>query len=257
MRIGPGRGITLVLLFLLAPLAALAQGVTINVIHDKAQGVVRINGVPVHYFTSLPPFDTPATNAFNIGLWAMNGDNKVEVDAAPVAGQSGAETEVALVGEPGDPPIFEQTITGKGTVSHVVNLSDLPKWAWMEADAFSGPDSEVLAAVAALHKAHADKSVDAVLKLSAAAVDDMTVIAGPMPSEARADMEQTLREGKLAPLPAKMTVQRFLDNRLIVVNGEGNRAPVEITTEAMGNVPAETGRYWVRRKGVWSVVRWQ
>ncbi len=256
MRIDFGRAAGLILFMLLYPLTAPAQGVTINVIHFKAEGVVRINGVPVHHFRSLPPFDTPATNAFNIGLWSDNGENLVEVETAPLPGQSGAETEVALVGEPGDPPIFEQTIAGRGKATHRVKLDGLPDWAWKSADVFTGPDAEVLAAVAALHTAHAAGNVEEVLKLSAAAVDDFTAVAGPMPPEARVDMEETLREGRLAPLPARMKVERFLGNRLIVVTGEDNRAPIEIRTEAGGDVPAESGRYWVRRKGVWSVARW-
>lgn len=238
------------------PGAAEAQGVTLNVIHDKSQGTVRINGVPVHRFASRPPFDAPATNAFNIGFWADNGDNDVAVEAEPVAGQAGASTKVVLTEEPGDPPLFEHTIDGKGTVSHTVPLEGLPTWSWNEAEAFTGPDNELLAAVAALHKAHADRNVDAILALSQAAVDDMTQVAGPMPPEARAEMVELLELGRLMPLSGKLTVERHLGNRLLVVTAEGGRAPVELRTDNMPEHPMETGRYWVRRNGKWSVARW-
>lgn len=233
-----------------------AQGVTLNVIHERSQGTVRINGVPVHRFASRPPFDAAATNAFNIGFWADNGDNEVAVEAEPVAGQGGASTRVVLTEEPGDPPLFEHTIDGKGSVSHTVPLEGLPSWSWNEAEAFTGPEGELLAAVAALHKAHADRNVDAILALSQAAVDDMTQVAGPMPPEARAEMVEMLRAGRLTPLPGKLTVERHLGNRLLVVTAEGGRAPIELHSDAMPDHPMETGRYWVRRNGKWSVARW-
>lgn len=238
------------------PGAAAAQGVTLNIIHDKSQGTVRINGVPVHRFASKPPFDAPATNAFNIGFWADNGDNSVAVEAEPVAGQTGATTKVVLTEEPGDPPLFEHTIDGKGSASHTVPLEGLPSWSWNQAEAFTGPDSELLAAVTALHKAHADRSVDAILGLSQAAVDDMTQIAGPMPPEARAEMVEMLQVGRLAPLSGALNVERHLGNRLLVVTAEGGRAPIELHSNAVPGQPMETGRYWVRRQGKWSVARW-
>lgn len=235
---------------------ARAQGVTLNVIHDKSQGTVRINGVPVHRFASKPPFEAPATNAFNIGFWADNGDNTVVVEAAPVPGQTGTSTKVVLTEDLGDPPLFEQTIEGSGSVSHVVPLEGLPDWSWNEAEAFTGPDGELLAVVAALHKAHAERDIEAILALSKAAVDDMTHIAGPMPPEARAEMVELLRQGRLAPLPPTLTVERHLGNRLAVVTAEGGRAPIELRTDGAPDLPMETGRYWVRRNGQWSVVRW-
>jgi hypothetical protein len=238
------------------PVAVQAQGVTLNIIHDKSQGVVRINRVPVHFFASKPPFDAPATNAFNIGFWADNGDNTLEVEAEPVAGQDGARTSVVLTEEPDDPPIFEQVIEGKGRVSHVVPLEGVPIWSWNEAEAFTGPDAELLAAVAALHKAHAEQDVEAILKLSSAAIDDMTQIAGPMPPEARAELVEMLRVGRLPPLPGELKVERHLGNRLAVVTAGGGRAPVELHIDTMPDMPMETGRYWVRRNGQWSVVRW-
>ncbi|WP_162914863.1 hypothetical protein [Desertibaculum subflavum] len=240
----------------MASFPAAGQGVTLNVIHDRSQGTVRINGVPVHRFASRPPFDAPATNAFNIGFWAENGDNDVAVEAEPVAGQAGASTKVVLTEEPGDPPLFEHTIGGRGSVSHKVPLEGLPSWSWRDAEAVAGSDSELLAAVAALHRAHADQDVDAILALSQAAVDDMTQVAGPMPPEARAEMVEMLKAGRLTPLPEKLTVERHLGNRLLVVTAEGGRAPIELHSDAMPDHPMETGRYWVRRNGKWSVVRW-
>ena len=257
MRVGLLVTCLLVLISVgLSPMGASAQGVTLNVIHDKSRGVVRINGVPVHHFASKPPFDTPATNAFNIGFWADNGDNIVIVEAEPVPGQQGSRTKVVLTEEPGDPPLYEKMIEGAGSAHHMVPLEGLPNWSWNQADAFTGPESELLAAVAALHKAHADRDVDAILALSKAAIEDMSQIAGPMPPEARAEMAEFLKQGRLAPLSPKLAVQRHLGDRLAVVTAEDGKAPIEMHTDAMPDLPMETGRYWVRLNGEWSVVRW-
>ena len=41
-----------------------------------------------------------------------------------------------------------------------------------------------------------------------------------------------------------------------MVTGEGGKAPIEMHTDGMPDMPMETGRYWVRLNGEWSLVRW-
>src|SRR5262250_3027768 len=99
-------------LLLMAGAASAAQPamVTANVIHDQAQGVLRVNGVPVHRFSGTPSADSgPLTDAIGIGQWLVEGENVIEVEAE---GAAGKETQLVIVAEPDAPDLYDGKIEG-------------------------------------------------------------------------------------------------------------------------------------------------
>src|SRR5215471_14451592 len=204
-----------------AALAAQPAMITANVIHDQAQGVLRVNGVPVHRFSGTPSADSgPLTDAVGIGQWLVEGDNVIEVEAT---GPAGKETQLVIVGGPDQPNLYEGKIQGSGKASYKLTLKDVAQWGWFSAEAWTGDDKDLLAAVAALHAAYAKEG-----------------------------LAEGLKTAKVMPLPAGLKVDRFYGNRLFVVTGPDGAAPIQVTN---GDQTLEAGHFWIRKDGKWQIIQ--
>ena len=244
---------TLIAILLLATNAALAAGpanITANVIHDQAQGVLRVNGVPVHRFSGTPPGDSgPLTDAVGLGQWLVEGDNLIEVETE---GPAGKETQLVIVAAPDAPNLYEGKVQGSGKTSYKLALKDVPRWGWFSADAWTGDDQDLLAAVGALHAAYAKGDAKTIVALYKPFADDMKPYAGDVLAGAEEGIAEGLKTAKVAPLPAGLTVAGFYGNRLFVVAAPDGSAPIQVSN---GDSTLEAGRFWIRKDGRWQIIR--
>lgn len=231
-------------------LAAAPANITANVIHDQSQGVLRVNGVPVHRFSGTPSAESgPLTDAVGIGQWLVEGDNVVEVEAE---GSAGKETQLVIVAEPNAPDLYDGKIEGSGKTSYKLTLKDVPRWGWFAGDAWTGDDKDLLAAVAALHDAYAKGDAKTIVALYRPFADDMKPYAGDVLAGAEEGIAAGLKTAKVAPLPAGLKVTSFYGNRLFVVTAPDGSAPIQVTN---GDSTLEAGRYWILKDGKWQIVR--
>ena len=238
--------------------------------HDGSEGQVRVNGVPVLNFSSkLVKEGGPLTDSLGtLALYAKNGPNAVVVDAHLEKGQTKATTTVSFVVTTGSPsdldkPLFKETITGSGKLEKTIVLKNVPKWAFLEAQPFTGNKDDVLAAVRALYKAlaaHDTKTVEATLKPM---YTDLSAFMGEAVGTP-ADFTETIKEMatgcKLAPLPPDLKVESAYDGRLWVVTDAAGQAPIQLASrklnkEGRPEETMETGEYWIHRPDGWFVIR--
>jgi len=239
-------------LLLMAGAASAAQPamVTANVIHDQTQGVLRVNGVPVQRFSGTPSADSgPLTDAVGIGQWLVEGDNVIEVEAT---GPAGKETQLVIVGGPDQPNLYEGKIQGSGKASYKLTLKDVPQWGWFSAEAWTGDDKDLLAAVAALHAAYAKGDAKTIVALYQPFGVDLKPYAGEVMAGAEEGLAEGLKTAKVMPLPAGLKVDRFYGNRLFVVTGPDGAAPIQVTN---GDQTLEAGHFWIRKDGKWQIIR--
>jgi hypothetical protein len=231
-------------------LAVEPANITANVIHDQSRGVLRVNGVPVHRFSGTPPADSgPLTDAVGIGQWLVGGGNVVELEAD---GSAGKETQLVIVAAPDSPNLYEAKIEGSGKTSYELALKDVPRWGWFAAEAWTGGDKDLLAAVAALHAAYAKGDAKTIVALYRPFADDMKPYAGDVLAGAEEGLAEGLKTAKVAPLPAELIVTAFYGNRLFVVAAPDGSAPIQVTN---GESTLEAGRFWIRKDGKWQIIR--
>src|SRR5579864_6824892 len=67
--------------------------------HDRSEGQVRVNGVPIRSFSSqAAPGEGPLTDSLGtLSMYAKNGPNLVTVEARPEKGQAKASTTFSAV----------------------------------------------------------------------------------------------------------------------------------------------------------------
>jgi len=243
------------------------RDIVVIVEHDKANCVITLNGIPIQRLDMAQlPGAGPPTATISLGLWAIEGDNVVTVAAEPAGKPDEAETDVKLMVATGGfddfdkPPLFHQKIAGGGTATTTIALTGVPHWIFNDAEPFTGDRAELLATVKALHQAYADKDFKTVDAISKAVIDDLTKVYGPM-DEMIEDGHKFAATAKLTPWSDRLTVESALGNRVFVVSRAGGRAPVELASPEIDpdtKLPkefVETGKFWIKLGGKWSVVR--
>jgi len=248
-----------------------AKQAVLNIQHDGSQGRVLVNGVPVLNFSSTRvPEGGPLTDSFGtLALFAKNGPNAVTVEAQPEKGQTKATTVVIGIVATGslsdlDHPTFKETIAGSGKIEKTIVLKNVPKWAFLEVQLFTGNKDEVLVAVRALHKTFADhdaKAIEAGLKpMYNDLVGYMGETAMGTPAQFAANLSEAATEAKLQPLPANLKVESAYEGRLFIVTDAGGKAPIQLASKKLTKSghpewTMETGEYWIHRPDGWFVIR--
>ena len=267
------------LLALLTVLPACAQTAPIdakqallNIQHDGSEGDVRVNGVLILHFSSDPKLGNGSLTD-SLGLFstfATNGPNIVTVEARPEKGETKATTTfigMVATGSLEDfdkPPLFKETIAGSGKSEKTIVLKNVPQWAFLKVEPFTGSKDDVLAAVRALHKAfvaHNAKALQATLKPM---YSDLLAYIGEAAVGTQDAFLQQLAEyartSKVEPLPADLKVESGYGNRLFVVLSPSGKAPIQAASKelAQDGQPKwrwEIGSYWIHRPDGWFVIR--
>ncbi len=236
---------------------ALAQepsNITVNVVRQNAEAVIIVNGIPVHRAAWDAAYaDTSVTDSASIGMWLVDGDNTVAVEATAIA--AGGYAEIIVLKSFDEPYLFEQRIDGEGRVETTVTVEGQPRWAWLDAEPVTGDSAELLTAVAALHAAIAQGDIEAYMAAHQARNDDFTFVFGPMPAEMMAQLEQMFATVTLQPLSANLVATPYADGRVWLVADDAGEPPIRMADPQEPGSTMETGVFWVRRGGVWQVVR--
>ena len=138
-----------------------AQRLVVMVLHNRAQGVVKLNGVPVtHLDSSAMAEGMYVTDSIGTLMrWAQNGANVLTIEVRPSKPGYEIETEWRMMVATGSledlekPPLFQEKIKGAGTITHNLVLRNVPHWAFQDAEPWRGDNQDVLEAGRALHKA--------------------------------------------------------------------------------------------------------
>ncbi len=246
------------------------QPVSLNVNAIGAQGVVRVNGVPVHYFKEAgPKVSQTSTGTFTNAspvlfvstsylLLCNNGDNNLTVEAQITDPQG--EVHMTLVKSMDQPPIFDQKLKHSGTLTSTLPQRGLPQWNWTKADAVTDGKSELLKTVAAYQQAFVKKDIAAIDAFERPYFDNVLMMQAMPPSalqEAQSEDAKDIRSAKLQPLPAagELLVESYLGGRLYVVTDKNHNAPVMLTSADAPGLPWGMGEYWSRIGGKWFVVK--
>lgn len=271
MRSISTRIVVLVVALLIAASAMadpLPEPVTLNVNAIGAQGVVRVNRVPVHYFkeqgpkvnkTSNGTFTNASPTLFlstSYLLLCTNGDNTLTVETR-ITNPKG-EVHMTLVKSIGAPPLFDQTLTHSGVLNYTLSQSGLPQWAWINADAVMDGRSELLKAVAAYQQAFVKKDIASIDAFERPYFDNVLKMQAMPPgalAEAQSEEAKDIRSAKLRPLaaPEDLLAESYLNGRLYVVMDKDHNAPVML--ESPPGPAWGMGEYWSRIGGKWHVVK--
>ena len=253
-----------------APIQAKQALVVIQ--HDGSEGDVRVNGVLILHFASDPTLGKGSLSD-SLGLFstfATNGPNVVTIEARPEKGQTQATTTLIGMVATGSLedfdklPLFKETIEGSGKAEKTIVLKNVPQWAFLKAEPFTGNKDDVLVAVRALHKAlvdHDAKTLTAVLKPM---YDDLLAYMGEAAvgtlDEFSKQMADYARNPKVEPLPADLKVESGYGNRLFVVTSASGKPPIRAASKELGQEGKpkwlwEIGSYWIHRPDGWFVIR--
>lgn len=252
-RFGPWLGFV-AWAFLALPVAAQEPpNVTVNVVREGASATIFVNGVPIHRADWDPAnAGTPVTDAVSTGMWLVEGDNDIAVEARAV--DPAGYVEVTVLRSFDEPYLLEQRIEGDGRAELTLPVEGGIAWTFVDAEPWSGDTTDLMAAVAALHDAAAQHDVGAFMAAHTARNDDFTLVFGPMPPEMMAQLEQALASQTLQPL-GDLVATPFLDGRVWhVVDGAGH-PPIVLIDTASPDSRLETGEFWIRRDGTWQIVR--
>jgi hypothetical protein len=249
-----------------------AKQALINIQHDGSEGDVRVNGVLILHFSSDPKLGKGSLTD-SLGLFstfATNGPNVVTVEAQPEKGQTTATTTFIAMVATGSledfdkPPLFKETIAGSGKSEKTIVLKNVPQWAFLQVQPFTGNKDEVLAAVRALHKAFVDHDAKALQATLQPMYSDLLAYMGEGAvgtlAEFSKQMAEYARTSKVEPLPADLKVESGYGNRLFVVLSPSGKAPIQAASKelAQDGKPKwlwEIGSYWIHRPDGWFVIR--
>jgi hypothetical protein len=246
------------------------QPVSLNVNVIGAQGVVRVNGVPVHYFKQQGPKVNKTGNGTSTDaspvlflstaylLLCTNGDNQVTVETQ-ITDPKG-NVRMTLVKSMDAPPLFDRTLTRSGTLNYTLAQSGLPQWTWIKADAVTDGKSELLKAVAAYQQAFVKKDIATIDAFERSYFDNVLKMQAMPPQalqEAENEDAKDIRSAKLQPLaaPDALLVESYLNGRLYAVMDRNHNAPVILESPDTPGVPWGMGEYWSRIGGKWYVVK--
>jgi hypothetical protein len=246
------------------------QPVSLNMNAVGAQGVVRVNGVPVHYFKEQGPQVSQTdsgtfTNASPVLfvstaylLLCTNGDNQLTVDAQ-ITDPKG-EVRMTLVRSMDQPPLFDKKLKHSGTLNYTLSETGLPQWAWIKADAVTDGKAELLKTVAAYQQAFVKKDIAAIDAFERPYLESVLKMqAMPLQAlqEAQNEEAKELRSAKLQPLapPDSLLAESYLGGRLYVVSDKNHNAPVMPVSPDAPDAAWGMGQYWSRTGGKWYVVK--
>jgi hypothetical protein len=249
-----------------------AKQAAIIIQHDGSEGDVRVNGVPVlHFAPDKSLGDGPLTDSLGtFSTFATNGPNVVTVEARPEKGQAKATTTVSAIVATGSlsdfdkPPLFKETIEGSGKVEKTIVLKNVPQWAFLQVQPFTGNKDEVLDAVRALHKAFADHDAKALQVAFKPMYNDLLPYMGEAAvgtlEEFSQQMAELAKNSKVEPLPADLKVGSGYDSHLFFVTTPSGKAPIQAESKEVGQDGhakwrMETGSYWIHRPDGWFVIR--
>ncbi len=248
-----------------------AKQAVIIVQHRGSEGQVRVNGIPILFFASNPTLgDGPLTNSLGtFATFAKNGPNVVTVDAVPEKGQTEATTTISAIVATGSlddfdkPPLFKETITGSGKAEKTIVLKNVPEWAFLKVQPFTGNKDDVLVAVRALLKAFAGHDAKAVQAAFKPMYDDLLPYFGAAvigsPAQFARQMSEMAATAIVQPLPADLKVESGYGDRLFVVTTASGKAPIRAASKpSKGGQPEltmETGSYWIHRPDGWFLIR--
>ena len=162
------------------------------------------------------------------------------------------------------PPLFKETIEGSGKSEKTIVLKNVPQWAFLQAQPFTGNKDDVLAAVRALHKAFVEHDAKALQATLQPMYNDLLAYMGEAVVGTQAEFSQQMAEyartSKVEPLPADLKVESGYDNRLFVVTNSSGKAPIQAASKelAQDGKPKwlwEIGSYWIHRPDGWFVIR--
>jgi hypothetical protein len=240
--------------------------------HDGSEGWVRVNGVPILFFSSNPAMEEgPITDSVgSFSTFAKNGPNVVSIEARPEKGQAKATTTLSAIVATGSfsdlekPPLFKETIEGNGKAEKTIVLKNVPQWAFLEVQPFTGNKDGVLNAVRALYKVFADHDAKALQAAFTPMYNDLVRYMG---QEAMGNAEefsqhvaQLAKEAQVEPLPADLKVESGYDDRLFFVRSAGGKPPIRVRSKELGKdgqprLIMETGSYWIHRPEGWFMIR--
>ncbi|MGZ4822167.1 MAG: hypothetical protein ACXVZM_11230 [Terriglobales bacterium] len=253
-----------------APIQAKQALVVIQ--HDGSEGDVRVNGVLILHFASDPKLGKGSLSD-SLGLFstfATNGPNVVTIEARPETGQTQATTTfigMVATGSLDDfekPPLFKETIEGSGKAEKTIVLKNVPQWAFLKAEPFTGNKDDVLAAVRALHKALVDHDAKTLTSVLKPMYDDLLAYMGEAAvgtlDEFSKQMADYARNPKVEPLPADLKAESGYGNRLFVVTSASGKPPIRAASKELGQEGKpkwlwEIGSYWIHRPDGWFVIR--
>ena len=259
-----------VLLMTASALADPPQPVTLNVNAIGAQGVVRINGIPLRYFKEAGPKTTSSaagtfTDASPTGfmsttylLLCTNGDNQVSIEAQTTDPKG--EVRMTLVKSMDAPALFDQTLKKAGTLNYTLAQTGLPEWTWVTADKVADGKGELLKTVAAYQQAFVKKDIATIHAFEKSYFDNMMKMMPMPPGELQEGLKEDGKQisaAKLQPMaPADdLQVESYMDGRLYVVLDKNHNAPVILEAPDAPGHPWSMGEYWSRIGGKWYVVK--
>ena len=249
-----------------------AQKLVVMVLHNRAQGVVKLNGVPVTHLDSSGAYEgnTITDSIGTLSLYAQNGANTLTIEVHPSQPGHQIETECRMIIATGSlddldkAPLFQQKIKGAGTITHELVLRNVPHWAFQDAEPWQGDKQDVLKAVEALHRAYADHDIKSLSASLRPSFDDISTVMGPALGnfdEGMKGMVEGLKSASVGPLSADLNVESFYGGRLIVVSGKDGRPPIQITSAEIDKQTGrpermlESGGYWMHRDNRWVLIR--
>lgn len=248
-----------------------AKQAVLIVQHDGSQGQVFVNGVPMHFFSSKAVGEKgPLTDSLGMfSAFAKDGPNVVIVEASPEKGQTDATTTVSAFVATGSPsdlekPVFKEAIAGSGKIEKTIILKNVPQWAFLKVQPFSGNKDDVLDAVRKLHKSFVDHDAATVQALMRPMYDDLVAYMGEesvgTSKEFAKQMEEMADGSKVQPLPSDLKVESGYDNRLFVVTTASGEAPIQMSSKQLSQDGKpqwtfDTGSYWIHRPDGWFIIR--
>lgn len=259
-----------VLLMTASALADPPQPVTLNINAIGAQGVVRINGIPLRYFKEAGPKTTSSasgtfTDASPTGfmstsylLLCTNGDNPVTTEAQTTDPKG--EVRMTLVKSMDAPALFDQTLKKTGTLSYTLAQTGLPEWTWVTADKVADGKGELLKTVAAYQQAFVKKDIATIHAFEKSYFDNMMKMMPMPPAELQEGLKEDGKQISAAKLQAMaaaddLQAESYMDGRLYVVMDKNHQAPVMLEAPDAPGHPWGMGEYWSRIGGKWYVVK--
>jgi hypothetical protein len=246
------------------------QPVSLNVNVLGADGVVRVNGVPVHYFKNAGPevsnsgggtFTDASPVLFMSTAYVLlctNGDNKISTETQ-ITDPKG-EVRMTLTKSTDAPALFDQKLTHSGTLNYTLPQTGLPEWSWIKADAVADGKNDLLKAVAAYQNAFVKKDIPSIDAFERPYFDNVLKMMAMPPEglkDAQNDDAKDIRSAKLQPLAPvdELAVESYLNGRLYTVMDKNHNAPVMLESPDTPNLPWGMGEYWSRIGGKWYVVK--
>lgn len=219
---------------------------------DRADGVALVNGVPIHRFAKSGSVkENLSTASLPLAPWLVNGRNVIEVRIAKLG--SGGKVGTQFVKS--EAQFMDgrlQFVETAQTVAFEARAEGLPRWRFLDAEPMGADESGLRTAVSALHAAVGKADTKGMMSVRKPYFDDLTQIYGAPPPDLEKQLAAELKQGKLRPLPGKLTVSTAHDGKVAIVETAQGGAPIRADAKD-GHM--ELGQYWSKLDGKWLVIR--